>query len=90
MAHFFKFYVAIIGRTEEAELQIFFKHGGKYYLQGGDLCKNDLSIPEGQAHRRRCAFSPTFATGKLNEPMAPRNGNENTGNSTQESEEPKK
>ena len=40
---------------------------------------NDLSIPEGQADRRRCAVSPTFATGKLNEPMAPKNENENTG-----------
>ncbi|MDE6006591.1 MAG: hypothetical protein K2G67_03460, partial [Muribaculaceae bacterium] len=45
--------------------------------------------PEGQAHRRRCAVSPTFATGKLNEPMTPKNENEITGNSIQESEEPK-
>lgn len=47
--------------------------------------QNDLSIPEGQADRRGCAVSPTFATGKLNEPMAPKNGNELPGTQHQES-----
>jgi len=79
-----------LGELRKRNCKLFFKHSGKYYLQGGDLCKNDLSIPEGQADRRGCAVSPTFATGKLNEPMAPKNENEITGNSTQESEEPKK
>ena len=72
MVHFFKFYVAIIGRAEEAELQTLFQAPAVNTTRRVEIYEMLFASPEGKPSAQS-AVSPTFATGKLNEPTVPKN-----------------